>query len=533
MDKPNFRAYYGARSGFVYYNNLSKYRPEFYKRVVGDLIKQKSEHSQKMKSIAIQMQGWAEYEASKELALLKQYFNVDLDMPQLFDSNFAKQLTEALNISLQFKEVYERHMTRIIGKNGKQQAKITTAQFFASYFSTALAKIIQDKYNQIAGNIENMTLDQIADVLFSDENVEQALSVAFFESFKNSGDWNKNDENKGYQELFTAIEHFNKNEFLEEVKKAYKLDTLKERLIKELKDETELESKISGKNGKSLVKTSLKESTVAKGTLGEIMAKYVTSVAINEIQQAGVKVSFNAEVVGASRGKPDVVMTFDADISKVLDVINKHYKNRPERVDAVKSLNEYLRKLDKGFIVYTNVKDWSLVKNKGKGGYFFEGFSAGSPISLNNFKGVISNTPGGSAELIGQIINTLKGAVWSERKPELEQEICSKMAYLLFDDVTTIGKPTAASEHTIHLLYLDGIYVPLSLMFSLMSEAIIEVSINPEDLFKVTIQAGSISFPNPPWGYDKWVEQRSIAMDNIKISATFLKNFADVISSLR
>jgi hypothetical protein len=42
--------------------------------------------------------------------------------------------------------------------------------------------------------------------------------------------------------------------------------------------------------------------------------------------------------------------------------------------------------------------------------------------------------------MIGQIMNTLDGAVWSGRKAELEQEICQKMAYLLFDDVTTIGE---------------------------------------------------------------------------------------------
>jgi hypothetical protein len=51
-----------------------------------------------------------------------------------------------------------------------------------------------------------MTLNAIADVLFSDKVVNEALEITFFESLKNSGDWSKNDPNKGYQELFTAIE---------------------------------------------------------------------------------------------------------------------------------------------------------------------------------------------------------------------------------------------------------------------------------------------------------------------------------------
>jgi hypothetical protein len=36
------------------------------------------------------MQGWAHYEASKELKLLKQYFNVDLDLPEMFNADFGK-----------------------------------------------------------------------------------------------------------------------------------------------------------------------------------------------------------------------------------------------------------------------------------------------------------------------------------------------------------------------------------------------------------------------------------------------------------
>ena len=70
-------------------------------------------------------------------------------------------------------------------------------------------------------------------------------------------------------------------------------------------------------------------------------------------------------------------------------------------VDAYKQLGKYLEKMNDGFIVYTNAKDYSLVKDKGNGGYFFQGFSAGSAISLRALEGVISNTPGGSAEIIG------------------------------------------------------------------------------------------------------------------------------------
>jgi hypothetical protein len=70
----------------------------------------------------------------------------------------------------------------------------------------------------------------------------------------------------------------------------------------------------------------------------------------------------------------------------------------------------------------------------------------------------------------------MEGAIYSGDTARIENELCSKMAYFLFDDVLTIGTPTAASGHAIHLMYLDGVYVPLSYMFYLLADAIEDVS---------------------------------------------------------
>jgi len=163
-------------------------------------------------------------------------------------------------------------------------------------------------------------------------------------------------------------------------------------------------------------------------------------------------------------------------MGKILDIVDKHYKGREETIDAYKELNRHLARMDDGFIVYTNAKDYSLIKDKGDGSYFFKGFSAGEAISLGTLEGVIERTPGGSADIIGQIMNTMDGAIWAGKQGELEAELCSKMAYLLFDDVMTIGKTTAASGRAIHLTLLDGVYIPLSYMFFLMADAIRDVA---------------------------------------------------------
>jgi hypothetical protein len=80
-------------------------------------------------------------------------------------------------------------------------------------------------------DIEEYTPDEIGDLIFSEANINLALEKTFFERMKNSGDWARSSENKGYQELFDIIERFNKNSFLSQVAKAYHLDELKQKLV--------------------------------------------------------------------------------------------------------------------------------------------------------------------------------------------------------------------------------------------------------------------------------------------------------------
>jgi hypothetical protein len=94
-------------------------------------------------------------------------------------------------------------------------------------------------------------------------------------------------------------------------------------------------------------------------------------------------------------------------------------------------------------------------------------------------------------------MSTMEGAIWSDSKGALEEELCSKMAYLLFDDVLTIGKTTPAAQKAIHLTLLDGVYIPLSYLFFLMADAIEDTVQNPEEIFNITISPGAIAFPEP------------------------------------
>lgn len=545
--------YHGFLSKFVYYKDLKRTHKSLYDSLIERKNIYVANYSAKMEEISSRLLNFASYEGQKEASLLKEYFNVqelDFKEEQFYTEDFGKKLVNAINTSLQFKEVYERNLTRIVGRNGKSHAKITAAQFFANYFVEELYKLSNKKLEQLGENTANMSVEEIYEEIFSDEIINQALSDAFFNRIANSGDWDKNDENKGHKEFFNEIEKFDKEAFLREVSKAYKLNELRQRLIDEMTENKKFEDIFTNKrSAKSYIKKSLKESKKAKGTLAEILGNEAMLVIQKGLKNgSNYTISMDSKVVGDAGGKADIVATFGIDMEPLIEIINRHYNGRAETVERYKELGNRLKNIKSGFIVYTNAKDYSLIKDKGNGGYFFSGFKAEGNISLKSLEGIIKNTPGGSQEIIGEIMNTMSGAVLDNQKERIENELCEKMAYFLFDDVTTIGKETAASSHAIHLLLLDGVYIPLSYLFYLMGTAVSQVGENKkyeaEDIFNITITPGKTLYPssgeeakNFDWTNNGagglWTSQKIAAYDQIKIGAKFLKQFVDIITEIK
>ena len=531
-----FTNFNGFKSKFVYYEDLQRTYPHIYNELKNSVNLSVVKHDSEMLRIASTMRGWAATEGAKEIQLLSQYFgvsNLSLGADNLYTKEAGKQIVNAINISLQFKDVYQRHITRILGiKDGEGggQGKITGAQFFSQYFSSTLLDIIKEEYDNIA-NLDNYTVKQLEQQLFSQQNIQRALSDTLFKKMAESGDWKKGDEHKGYKEFFAAVNKFKQSaEFMDQVAEAYGLDEILQNIQNTIISKDQLEKLVNGKNGATTLRTVIKDTNLAKGTFAEIFGQQGLQLAINAISEKipGAQKTSVAKVVGGSLGKADIVATFELDYSEIADVVEKYYSNRTERVVAYNKLNSKLENMKKGFIVYTNVKDYTLVKNIDNKG-LFKGFSSGSDISLASLEGVLSAAPGQSQELIGLIMSSMKGAVANELLPQLEELLVEKMAYFLFDDVLTIGRDTKAGARAIHMMLLDGVYIPLSYLFLLMAEAIEEVDRETNEIFDVSIKPGNIKYPNPPWKPGMWTSQKSIGYEQIKIGAKFLKKFVDVV----
>lgn len=523
--------YYGPSKKYVYYNDLQEYNPTLYQSKINSKIFLTETHSSKMESIAQKCFEWANYESQKEAAALSNFFGVNIQPSNNYTVEYGRKIIDAINATLSFKSTYERYVTRIIGADGtKGTAKITGAQLFVYTFESTLIKLFEENIKK------NKNLDlnsaKASDILASginiDDTIEEALNLTFFEVMKESGDWDQKDTNQGYKELFETINNFSKlrNEFIDQVKKLYNIDEFKQILHSTLINNSGTSLSTLKKNRKLRIS----ESTLQKGTLAE----YLGGVATQAVAQALGK-DVKVTQLGAARNKPDYLISLGIDASPYINAVNKTYANREEAIKAITDLNNRLASAKDGYLIYTNAKDYTLNSSFEK-----NGFSAGSPQTLKNFEGVIQRTPGGSAEIIASIMSTMEGAIYSDIKDQIEEVLVQKMAYFLFDDVHTIGEQSKASSHVIHLMLLDGIYMPMSYMFFLLGRAIQNASSSEgiRQIFDVKIEPGKVKY-KPPYqppdynSHEAWNIQRKIAYDQITIQAHFLKNFKEIIREVK
>lgn len=523
--------YYGPSKKYVYYSNLKDYNPVLYNHKMASKNFLTSTHSSKMESIAQQCFNWANYESSKETAALSKFFGVNIQSSKEYTQEYGKQIIDAINATLSFKSVYERYVTRIIGPDGeKGTGKITGAQLFANTFESTLIKLFEETIKK--NKNLNLNSSTAKDILMSgvsiNDIIDEALNLTFFEVMKESGDWSHSDQNKGYKELFEKINSFSnlKNEFIEQVKKLYKLDEFK----KTIQDILLNDPQQSFQSLKKTKKFKLDENTYQKGTLSEYLGGLITQAMARNLGK-------DIEVVqtGGAHNKPDYLISLGLDITPWVDAINKSYKNRHEAIKAITNLNDKLASAKDGYLVYTNAKDYTLISS-----FKENGFSAGSPQTLENFEGVIQRTPGGSAEIIASIMSTMKGAIYSDIKDQIEEVLVQKMAYFLFDDVHTIGEQSKAGNRAIHLMLLDGVYIPMSYMFFLLGRAIQNSTDSDKirQIFDIKIKPGEVKY-EPPYlppeynGHEAWEDQRQRAYEQITIQAHFLKNFEEIIREVK
>ena len=147
---------------------------------------------------------------------------------------------------------------------------------------------------------------------------------------------------------------------------------------------------------------------------------------------------------------------------------------------------------------------------------------------------------------MGIILQLGEGAIGEKvlNKDNIENLLAQNIALFLFDDFQTLGGESPGPT-AIHLMDLNGIYVPLSFILFLLADAIRfareDVS-RIRDVASVRINVSPILFPtaadqrkwekeNEATPIEAWNEQRYQAQKSTTIRAHFLKNFQQIITS--
>lgn len=545
---------------FVYYASLKTDRNDLYEGVRANLSSYINNNEQEKKSknleIAHKLERIAQGEARKEVRAIKEYFSnanvpnpLNIDENFIYTEDFGKNLIQLFNIIYQSQSAFERAVTRITSDLDTDNRQISYSRFFEKEFIAQLKSATL--------NIpEQYWVEKDIKEIIDEEIVEKAM-FATLQKMGNSRDLTKGTKDKGFSYILPELKKIRGtaagNRLVKELFNAMQMDQLLNNiesvesasdLAKQMKvAHGYLQKEVQGNKTKYVsTKTNLSSAQRA-GIIQEVLATFLAGI---EDKKHGI--STTVRTGNLNNIKSDIISTInlnsDLIIQKLQDINRQSNSVRAQNVKKLREINEYLRKMKKGFITYVSAKEYALLDS-------FGGFSI-EDQSLANFYETWKGT--NVSELTGAILQLANGPTVldsSEKRTaceSLEKKLAGEVARFLFDDYATIGNEWKEGANTIHLMLLDGVYMPLSFVLHLLARAMEEtVKDEYRQLINVHIAVGqeaSVKWVNengkftPPEGYyanpmGVWKEQRDSAMENIKIQAHLLKNFKQLIKNLK
>ena len=560
------------RSGYSYLYGkikptLSRYREEIGESVVDDS----------------KVRAMAEAELAKEIRVLQDVFGTEIDASRFLTGgklNDFKELydglTKAINSSLGSKEIYERNVTLIQTSkkrfNAKNELLEGGKKSIISFYHTYLIQQIEIDLDDIAKGLEEV-FNNLPPNKSLEEAAKEFLQVRLRETCKQAALRMFSPERKlelqaelelglspaelqrqreAYQELYFALsqEDSNSSPFVQQLFDIYKVQDVIKALTEEIDSSGRIASRTRNDKGKYGIANdaTFKQvgvNTHQRGGLTlEAFENFTVNTILKKTGQKGGSVSS-----GATGMKADNIITLEIDADRVARSLAESYQtgsgseNRAKNVQAIEKLYDDLKDVRNGFIVYSSAKNYTYNDK-------FSGFSAGQEQNISNFLemmvDVSRSTKKNYKTLMGIILQLGEGAIGEKvlNKDNIENLLAQNIALFLFDDFQTLGGESPGPT-AIHLMDLNGIYVPLSFILFLLADAIRfakeDVS-RIRDVASVRINASPILFPtaadqrkwekeNEATPIEAWNEQRYQAQKSTTIRAHFLKNFQQIITS--
>lgn len=509
-----------------------------------------------------QLYAMAKVEAQKEKDMLEKIFQVDSFDKVEINKDFYKNFVRALNEALNLKKVFERNT--ILMQNTKGQKNVLS--FFDGYFYNAWKatwpKIAEEAEELFYTNTKRPLDDCIGEIL--DKKMPEILTEAITEWLVVADKENgiKNNDmaaQDAYKEVYDRIMSFgldkNTNPFIRTLYEQYHLDEVVEMIKGRVASKKTSSGKLNvGNRSKQAIEKILgSKSNKVKGQRAgftyEAFRDQALGIIADKIRGKGYKVTNDwTGTKGNQSADHTLYIGFDlSPIQQILDdwTISTTGSLREYNYNKIKEVQDKLKNVKEGgYVVYISDKNYSMNEGfKERGGF------AAKSQKYNNFKDVMINVEKNFNIIMPAILQCIPGAIGSNsgQKEKWEDEIANYIAYMLFDDFDTIGKDmiNQGNINYIHIMDLNGVMIPLSLILFLLSEAMRKADFSDKSSYVSTsiTLPDSILYPGEPDRFtdnsgvspteteliQMWNEQRQEALSKTIIQIHFLKDLKEIL----
>ena len=487
---------------YAYLRSLSKDNQELYNTVRG-MLDSSVQHFSSENTLSDAVSGLRRL-MSQERAKEKMFLEEMLPKGSYINTDDWTKLIKDFNEIFGLSNIFKRNIARIKNiANGSNVGKIDIVSVFDNYLTNAVVDFVNEKG---------------VDKEITEKDIEQVIINSMEKAFR-ATDEIEGQEIQAYADLLKIVSSENNNVFVQGMIEAYNLNSLNQ-LIQKAQEQYRENQKFN--------KDRLRISgyRTKQGNALEI----IENVILNQIK------NFQNIHTGQTLMKADNIVLFN--IKAEIDLLTTSFRGDSSvRLRNIERLEQFLSTVEqkKGFITYITDKSYNLTSKNFADNKGFTGQGA----TLENFQKVMNKVGDSNLDdLIFVLLNTGNGMIRSNRESEtveIRKYIATKIGQFLFDDVaiTESLEPSMQGPNSIHVMNLNGIYIP----FSVFLEAAVQAfsNLKTEDYTNYinvhfTSSSGKYTPQTDGLTLSDWEDYRNARMRSSAVTFHFFGDFVNFIN---
>lgn len=461
-------------------------------------------------------------------------------------------LIRGVNEILSTQEIFERNI-QLLKQYNDTQDKTTkdyrdVTSLFGDYIKTAANQLIP----KIEGHVADMTEQDFTNL--TEQVIKLALKNMFSETDYIDSDGNirtrvkKSDRAtmqalQAYGSLLQYIDKIANLKFLEDTSRILHLKDFFIKTQNAYLYNQENELKRGQKGYKRQPSIYLKKQKGAmSGTVGETLRTQVRAALGGYSQKIEGDLIDMSLQIGQGNAKADrfegrLTLT-ETDATVNLNLAgDSSGENSSKVVNSIENLESLMKQLDaagaKGEMVLISDKTYLINQNfkigwdEGENG----GFSAQDATTLSNIGDILEKikSPIDPTDLIDYLSNCGDNMLLGNQQEDVMQALATQIGAFLFNSVH-IDFYIPTNINMVHILYLSGVYVPLSIVLEGIQKALYGALANFSVQSFVTVDFKNGGTTPERWKTEKqWIDFRQDRIDETKLKIRFLEDFAQFI----